>query len=147
MAIVQQILADKGSELWSVAENSTVYDALRLMADKNIGSVLVLNEQGELSGIFSERDYARKVILQGKRSADTLVKEIMSPQPQSITPDTRIETCMELMTRRRFRHLPVLDGDRLVGLISIGDIVKAIIRNQEEIIREMEGYIRGEAGF
>jgi len=147
MAIIQQILSEKGDDVWTVQDTSIVYDALKLMEEKNIGSVLVVNSDNELVGILSERDYARKVVLKGKRSPDVEVREIMSTDPRTIRPDTKLDTCMELMTTYRIRHLPVLNGDKLVGVISIGDVVKAIIRNQQEMIAEMEGYIRGSAGF
>lgn len=147
MAIVRQILSEKGETIWKVKEATIVYDALQLMADQNIGSVLVMSEEDALVGIFSERDYARKVVLRGKRSAETQVHEVMSGSPQSITPDTRLETCMQMMTEHRFRHLPVVENEQLIGVISIGDIVKAIIRNQREVIQEMESYIQGQPGF
>lgn len=147
MAIVRQILSDKGEQIWKVKEDTIVYDALQLMAEQNIGSVLVMDQEDSLVGIFSERDYARKVVLQGKRSAETQVREVMSGSPVSITPDTRLETCMQMMTDKRFRHLPVVENNQLAGVISIGDIVKAVIRNQREVIQEMEGYIQGQPGL
>ncbi len=142
MKLVAQLLGDKGRDVWSVAPNSPVFEALSLMADKNCGAVLVL-ESEKLVGILSERDYARKVILKGKSSRDTQVKEIMSHQIVYVRPDQTIDECMALMTGKRVRHLPVLQEEKLVGLISIGDVVKAVISEQEFIIQELENYITG----
>lgn len=142
MNFVADILKAKGRDVWTVKSDSTVYDALQEMADRNIGALLVV-EDDKLVGIFSERDYARKVILHGKASKDTLVKEIMSPEVFWVRPDQTITVCMELMTNKRVRHLPVLDQGRLVGVISIGDVVKAIISEQEFAIQQLEQYITG----
>ncbi len=145
MAIIKQILSRKGSETYSVREAESVLDALKIMAEKNTGSVLVLDASGKLTGIFSERDYARKVVLHGKRSATTRVGDVMTRDPITVTSDTSIHECMTLMTENRVRHLPVTQGDSgaLIGVISIGDIVKAVIRDQRETIRELEDYIHG----
>lgn len=143
MNFVTEILKTKGREVWTVSPDSTVYDALQVMADKNVGALMVL-ERDKLVGIFSERDYARKVILKGKASKDTLVREIMSTELVWIRPDQTIAVCMNLMTNKRIRHLPVLDEGRLVGVISIGDVVKAIISEQEFTIQQLEHYITGE---
>jgi CBS domain-containing protein len=138
--IVSHILASKGSEIWSVTTDSTVFDALSAMADKNIGALVVVDE-GNVVGIVSERDYARKVILEGKESRDTPVGDIMTPNPITVTPDTSVRSCMELMTTNRFRHLPVKDGADLVGVVSIGDVVNAVIEEQTFLIDQLEGYI------
>ena len=142
MRSVSDILKIKGHEIWSVAPDSTVLAALELMAEKNIGAVMVLVDQ-ELQGIFSERDYARKIILKGKTSADTLVREAMTERVAYVGPHNTLEECMALMTEKHFRHLPVMEGNRLLGLISIGDVVKEIISNQKIEIKQLEGYITG----
>jgi CBS domain-containing protein len=143
MNFVAEILKTKGHDVWTVSPDSTVYDALQMMADKNVGALMVL-ESDKLVGVFSERDYARKVILKGKASKDTPVSDIMSTEPVCVRPDQTIAACMDLMTNKRIRHLPVLDEGRLVGLISIGDVVKAIISEQEFAIQQLEHYITGE---
>jgi CBS domain-containing protein len=142
MNFVIEILKTKGRDVWTVSPDSTVYDALQVMADKNVGALMVL-ERDEVVGVFSERDYARKIILKGKASKDTLVKEIMSTELVWVRPDQTIEVCMNLMTNKRIRHLAVLDEGRLVGVISIGDVVKAIISEQEFTIQQLEHYITG----
>jgi CBS domain-containing protein len=140
MNFVAEILKAKGRDVWTVSSDSTVYDALQEMADKNVGALLVV-EDDKLVGVFSERDYARKVILHGKASKDTLVKEIMSTEMFWVRPDQTVAGCMELMTNKRIRHLPVLDEGRLVGVISIGDVVKAVISEKEFAIQQLEQYI------
>ena len=142
MMTVRQILKNKGSQVWSTEPQVTVYAALQLMAEKDIGALLVLAD-GKLVGIFSERDYARKVILHGKSSAETRVSEIMTSDVVTVGPDQTIGECMALMTEKRFRHLPVVEGDQVLGVISIGDVVKAIISNQQFVITQLEGYITG----
>jgi len=142
MKTVSMLLQSKGDDVWSVSSGTTVYDALVLMAEKNVGALLVL-EGDRLIGIFSERDYARKVILHGKSSRQTTVGEIMTSKVVYIRPEQTIEQCMALMTDKRIRHLPVLDGDRVIGVISIGDVVKAIISEQEFMIEQLENYIAG----
>lgn len=137
---VRQILDEKGYEIWSVSPDDSVFDALKKMADKNIGALLVLDGD-ELAGIISERDYARKVILKGKSSMDTPVRDIMTPRVLYIRTNQSIEECMALMTDKRIRHLPVFDQDNLVGVISIGDVVKAFISHQEFVIEQLENYI------
>jgi len=144
-ATVRQILQSKGGRIWSVAPHATVFEALMLMAEKDIGAVTVV-EGGKLVGIFSERDYARKVVLKGRSSKDTEVAELMTPDVFYVHPDQTIEECMALMTKRHIRHLPVLDGDDLVGIITIGDAVKAVIADQEVMISSLENYIRGGYG-
>jgi CBS domain-containing protein len=143
MYTVRQILQTKGQQVWSVGPDETVYEALQKMAEKDIGALLVM-DSGKLVGIFSERDYARKVILQGKTSRETLVREIMTRNVITIRPEQSCEECMALMTEKRFRHLPVLEGDQVVGLVSIGDVVKAIITKQGFVIEQLENYITGE---
>ncbi|MEJ5313820.1 MAG: CBS domain-containing protein [Anaerolinea sp.] len=133
---VRHILEVKGTDVWSIGPNATVFDALRLMADKDVGALLVM-EDDKVVGIISERDYARKIILHGKSSKETLVREIMSTSLYTIHPDQTVEEAMELMTNKRVRHLPVMDGDKLEGMISIGDVVKNIIYRQREIIKSM----------
>jgi CBS domain-containing protein len=142
MKTVNQLLEGKGTDVWSVTPNMTVYAALKLMAEKNVGALLVL-EGDQLSGIFSERDYARKVILKGKSPMDTTVKEVMSQKVTCIRPEQSIEECMALMTDKHIRHLPVLKDNKVAGVISIGDVVKAFISEQEFIIEQLENYITG----
>lgn len=142
MVTLSQLLQDKGREIWSVSPDTTVFDALKLMAEKNVGALLVLDGK-KLVGIFSERDYARKVILKGKTSKETYVKEIMTEEVLYVRPNQSIEECMALMTNKRIRHLPVMEGDQLVGMISIGDVVKAVISEQEFVIKQLENYITG----
>lgn len=137
---VKQILEEKGYQIWSVSPDDNVYDALKKMAEKNIGALLVLEEEN-LVGIISERDYARKVVLRGKSSMDTPIKEVMTPRVLYVRIDQSIEDCMALMTDKRIRHLPVFEKDKLVGVISIGDVVKAIISHQEFVIEQLENYI------
>ena len=138
-ATVREMLRDK-SEVYTVAPDATVYDALRLMADMNIGAVLVRSDQ-TLHGIFSERDYARKVILLGKTSRETLVKEIMTSPVISVEPHWTADQCMALMTQKHVRHLPVLEEGRLVGVISIGDVVRAVVDEQKFTIDSLQRYI------
>lgn len=142
MTIVAQVLKEKGSTVWSVPPNATVYQALELMAEKGIGAVLVLDGE-KIVGILSERDYARKVILKGKSSRDTRVSEIMTPAVYYVQPHQTIEECMALMTAKHIRHLPVVDQGKLVGIISIGDVVKAMIADKEFMIQTLEKYITG----
>ncbi|MBZ5495357.1 MAG: CBS domain-containing protein [Acidobacteriia bacterium] len=142
MKTVRQILQAKGYDVWGVDPDSTVYDALKLMAEKNVGALLVLRG-GLLIGIFSERDYARKMILKGKHSKDTLVREVMTEKPICVVPGKTIEECMSLMTENHIRHLPVMEADALLGVISIGDVVKGIIVEQQGTISDLEDYITG----
>lgn len=142
MKTVNELLQAKGHDYWSVTPDTSVFDALKMMADKNVGALLVI-EAETLVGLLSERDYARKVILKGKSSKKTPVKEIMSENVVYVTPDRTVEECMALMTDKRIRHLPVLEGNRLMGVISIGDVVKAIISDQEFMIEQLEHYISG----
>ena len=142
MAKVRNILQTKGNTIYSVAPDNTVYEALEVMMEKNLGALLVINND-HFVGIFTEKDYARKVILKGKASKETLVKEIMSEHPITVTPDTTIEECMKLMSSSYIRHLPVLEKGELAGLISIGDLVRFIMEEQRTIIEDLEHYITG----
>lgn len=142
MKRVRDILEVKGRDIWSIGPDASVYDAMKLMADKEIGALIVM-EGANLIGIISERDYARKVILKGRSSKSTQVKEIMTPRVVYTHTEQNIEECMALMTEKRVRHLPVIDQGRLVGVISIGDLVKSIISEQKFIIEQLERYIRG----
>ncbi len=137
---VGQVLKSKGTQFWSVGSSATAYEALELMANRNIGAVLVM-ESGTLVGMFSERDYARKVILKGKSSKNTQVSEIMSSNPIVIAPDRTISDCMILMTENHVRHLPVILQGTVMGVVSIGDIVNAIISDQKATIQDLESYI------
>ena len=138
-ATVREMLRGK-SDVYSVEPGDTVYKALRLMADKNIGAVLVRSDQ-KIEGIFSERDYARKVILLGKTSRETLVSEIMTTHVISVEPDWTAEQCMALMTDKRIRHLPVMEQGRVVGVVSIGDVVRAVVNEQQFTIDVLQRYI------
>lgn len=140
MVTVRQLIEAKAGLLVTVSPDATVRRALELMADREIGAVLVVAE-GELVGVMSERDYARKVILKGKASDETLVAEIMTERVVCAGPDLTVPECMALMSNKRIRHLPVLEHNRLVGIVSIGDLVKAMISEQEFIIRQLETYI------
>jgi len=142
MKTVLEILARKGNDIHSVTPETTIYDALKLMSEKNIGAVLVVTDN-QLEGIFSERDYARKVVLKGKASRDTRVGEAMTSKVAFVRPTQTIEQCMALMTDKRIRHLPVLEGTELVGVVSIGDIVQARISEQQYLIEQLENYITG----
>jgi CBS domain-containing protein len=142
MRTVHHILQSKGTDVWSVAPDTTVFDALSLMAEKNIGALPVLDGT-TLAGIFSERDYARKVILKGKSSKEMRVREIMSAPVISVAPATSIEECMRVMTGNHFRHLPVVGEGTLKGIISLGDVVKEIIAEQRSTIDHLSGYITG----
>lgn len=141
MKTVRDLLAGKSQDIWSIAPDETVYDALRLMANCGIGAVLVI-EGATLVGILSERDYARQVILKGKASKDTPVREIMTTQVIRVTPEHTIDECMTIMTNSRIRHLPVMTEAKLVGILSIGDVVKAVISEKQMHIEQLEDYIK-----
>ena len=140
MLRIKYLLALKGSTVWSVPPHTVVLEAIRLMADKHIGAVLVVRDS-ELVGIVSERDYARKVILNGRSSAELPVSEIMSSPVTTVSPEDTVHRCMEICTEKRIRHLPVVEKHRLVGIVSIGDLVKAVIEEQQQTIDHLERYI------
>jgi CBS domain-containing protein len=142
---ISEILSHKGTQVWSISPEATVFDAIQLMADKNIGALLV-TQADKLVGILTERDYTRKVALKGKSSKQTAVKEILSGQVIHVTPDHSVEDCMRLMTDHRVRHLPVLESDRIMGVISIGDLVNWIITAQISTINQLQTYISGVPG-
>lgn len=142
---VSDILGQKGKAAWSIAPDATVFEAIQLMADKNVGAVLV-TENGKLVGIISERDYTRKVVLKGKSSKTTAVREILSSQVIHVSPAHTVEECLRLMTDRHVRHLPVLEGDEIVGVVSIGDLVNWIISAQHTTISQLQTYITGMPG-
>jgi CBS domain-containing protein len=146
MKTVKDIIKNKNQkEVWSVLPKATVFEALALMGEKEIGALMVIDEKGKVAGIISERDYARKVILKGKASRETAVKEIMTPTDQMYTvkPETSVDDCMVLITGKRIRHIPVFDNEKFAGIISIGDIVKSIIAEQETLIEHLSNYIAG----
>jgi CBS domain-containing protein len=143
MRTVRDLLNAKGRAVYSITPDASVYDALKLMADRNIGAVLVLDRTGGLVGILSERDYARKVILRGHTSRETPVSSIMTEEVVCIPSEMTIDECMGLMTHRRIRHLPVVENDRPVGVVSIGDVGRAMIENQGFVIAQLEQYICG----
>ncbi len=140
MKLVRHILDSKGDEIWHITPEDSVLDAIKLMAEKKIGALLVM-EDDNLSGIVSERDYARKVILQGKSSRETPVRDIMTAEVTITNPLETVEQCMSLMTEKRMRHLPVIEDEKVVGVVSIGDLVKAIIADQQFQIEQLESYI------
>jgi CBS domain-containing protein len=140
MITVRQLLDRKGRQIFSIAPGTAVLEAIRLMADRHVGALLVM-EGENLSGIVSERDYARKVILMGRSSADTPVRDIMTAAVITVQPETPVEKCMQVMTERRVRHLPVIEAGRVVGMVSIGDLVKAVIAEQQQHIEQLESYI------
>lgn len=140
MKTVREVIEGKGRQVWSVSPDATVYDALKLMAERDVGAVLVI-EGTHVAGVMSERDYARQVILKGKSSKDTPVREIMTTRVVYVRPEQTADECMALMTDKRIRHLPVLDQGRLIGLLSIGDIVKAMISEHKFLIEQLENYI------
>jgi CBS domain-containing protein len=137
---LKQLLQIKGSAVHSIGPQASVFDALKMMAEKDVGALLVL-DQGRLAGIMSERDYARKVILLGKSSHEIPVRDIMTANVVTVSTSQTVEGCMSLMTARRIRHLPIVEGERLLGLLSIGDLVKEVIAEQEQTIRQLESYI------
>lgn len=142
MTKVKDILKIKGSEVYAVGPEISVFEALQIMNDKNIGGVLITNE-GRLIGIFTERDYARKVVLRGKTSKKTQISELMTPNPFVVEPDHSIEHCMKIMSDKFIRHLPVIENDQVVGVISIGDVVRTVINEQKFTIDQLEKYIMG----
>ncbi len=139
---IKEILSGKGSEVWAVTPESTVYEAIEMMASKGVGA-LAVKSGDRLAGILSERDYARKVILKGKSSRETKVKEIMTTNVVCVSEERKVDECLALMTEKRIRHLPVVEGDKLLGMISVGDLIKATIKEQSFTIEQLESYIRG----
>ena len=145
MKTVKEMLKQKSKEIWSVSPKAMVFDALKLMSDKEIGSLMVMDESGKVEGIITERDYARKVMLKGKSSLETPVAEIMTPREGMyvVRPENTVEECMVLMTGKHVRHLPVFDSDQFVGIVTIGDLVKDKIAEQECLIEHLSNYIAG----
>ena len=145
MKSVREVLKMKTKEVWSISPYAMVFDALKLMGEKKIGALVVMDDKGKVAGIISERDYARKVILKGKASKDTKVEEIMTPASEmfAVKPDNSVEECMILMTGKHVRHLPVFEKDKFIGVVSIGDVVKSIISEQETLIEQLSSYIVG----
>lgn len=139
---VGQLLEAKGTQVWTISPDASVLDALNLLADKNIGAVVVVDEGG-VCGILSERDYARKIRLLDRDSSDTAVRQIMTPDVRTVSRDQDVNDCMEMMTDYRIRHLPVVEDDMLVGVISVGDVVKAVMAEQAFLIKQLEQYITG----
>ena len=142
---ISELLAAKGSQVWSIGPAHSVFQAIEMMALKEVGALTVLSDEGRLVGIISERDYARKVILMGKSSVKTPVSEIMTRDVIYVEEDAQVDECMALMTAKRVRHLPVLADHELIGMISVGDLVKTIIDQQSFVIEQLERYIKGEA--
>ena len=142
MKTVEQVLEGKAHKLLSISPEATVFDALKVMAERDVGALVVLEDE-KLIGIFSERDYARKIILHGKSSRDTKVRDIMTTRVVCVQPRQVVEECMALMTEKRVRHLPVVDGKKVIGVISIGDVVKEMLSEQKFIIEQLEQYIMG----
>jgi CBS domain-containing protein len=140
MKKVRNILQTKAKVIFSIPSDTTVYSALETMLEKSIGAIMVVDNE-KLVGIFSERDYARKLILKGKSSKETLIKEVMTENPITVTPDSSIEECMKLISEKKIRHLPVMENNQLIGLVSVGDVVKFIIEEQKFIIESLEHYI------
>jgi CBS domain-containing protein len=142
MTTVEDVLKEKGHDVWAVSPQDKVIAALKLMAEKNVGA-MVVTHKGQLVGIMTERDYARKVVLQGRTSLETPVKDIMTQGVYYVAPDTSTQECMAVMTKNRIRHLPVIHKEKLVGIISIGDIVRSVISQQKITIDHLENYIMG----
>ncbi len=141
MGTVRNIIQNKGKVVFSIPSNTTVYHSLEIMLEKSIGALLIIDD-GKFVGIFTERDYARKLILKGKASKETLIREVMTENPTTVTLDTTIEQCMMMVSERKFRHLPVMENGELIGLVSVGDLVKFIIEEQKYIIENLQQYIQ-----
>ena len=139
---IRTLLGRKGGQVWSIKPEATVYDAIEMLANRGVGALVVLDGD-QLAGVISERDYARKVILKGKSSKDTRVNEIMTRDVVTVSPEDTVEHCMEVMTEKRIRHLPIVEGGKVVNVISIGDVVKWTISAQEEAIQQLENYVTG----
>lgn len=142
MVTIKQLLKSKGSDVWSISSDTSVFEAVRMMAEKGVGALVVL-DNGKPAGIISERDYARKVVLKERESKKTRVSEIMTSDVLYARPDHTVEQCLAIMTEKRIRHLPVMDGDKLAGIVSIGDLVKSVIAEQQHVIEQLEHYISG----
>jgi len=142
MPTVNQILAVKGNQVWSIEADQQIHEALEMLAEKDIGALLVYKDK-KVAGIISERDYARRVVLKGKSAETTPVSEIMTPDVLCVSPNQSIEECMALMTAKKIRHLPVVEDEKIVGIISIGDVVNAVISEKEFVITQLEKYIKG----
>ncbi|GAX61329.1 signal transduction protein [Candidatus Scalindua japonica] len=142
MITVKEILKDKSSNILTISPQDTVYMALEIMAEKDLGALVVVKDE-KVVGLFSERDYARNIVLQGKSSKSTLVKDLMNPKPCFVRPENTLNDCMALITEKRTRHLPVLEGEKLIGIVSIGDVVKQYIVDKEFTIQQLENYIAG----
>jgi CBS domain-containing protein len=145
MKTVKDLMAEKDGKVWSISPKAKVFDALKLMSDKQIGALMVMDDKGQVSGIITERDYARKIILLGKTSKETSVEETMTPVDKMfyIKPENTLDECMILMTAKHIRHLPVSDKGSFAGLLSIGDVVKSIISEKEQLINQLSDYIGG----
>jgi signal-transduction protein with cAMP-binding, CBS, and nucleotidyltransferase domain len=145
MKTVKEILDAKPREIWSISPKAKVFDALKLMSEKQIGALMVMGERNQVAGIITERDYARKVILSGKSSKETAVEEIMTPLDQMfhVKPENTVEECMVLMTAKHVRHLPVCEKEKFIGLVSIGDVVKSIVSEKDALIEQLSNYIGG----
>jgi CBS domain-containing protein len=143
MKLVKHLLDAKGRNVISIAPDASVFEAIKVMADESIGSLVVLDENGKLAGIVTERDYARKVIVMGRSSKNTPVAEIMTADVLTASSDHTVNACMEIMTERKVRHLPVVEDDQVIAMVSIGDLVQAIIADQQEAIEQLEHYISG----
>ena len=141
MTTVKQILDSKGYDFFNISPDSTVFEALGLMADKNVGALMIMDKDGKLIGMFSERDYARKIILHGHSSKESSIHDYMSTELYTVKPDTSVLGCMAVMTEHKVRHVPVLDHNKLIGIISIGDVVNTIIEDQKATIQDLEKYI------
>lgn len=142
MTTVKQVLGQKSKDLWSIGPDATVFDAIAKMADKDVGSILVMDD-GKLVGIITERHYARRIALKGKTSPSVLVRDIMERQVMYVRPDQSLEECLALMTAKHVRHLPVLDGEKVIGIVSIGDLGKGIIADQKFVIEQLVHYVHG----
>lgn len=143
--LVKELLDQKGTNVWTINVNNTVYDGLVMMSKKDVGALMVVNDAGKLVGMFSERDYARKIVLLGKASKDTALGDMMSRELTVVKPTTTMDECLAIMTKKRVRHLPVIEGDELVGIVSIGDAVNHVISDQMNTIQNLEDYIYGRA--
>ena len=142
MHTIRQILADKSGDLWSVGPDDSVYEAIRSMAEKGVGALLVMDGD-DLAGMITERDYARKIVLEGRKSSETKVREVMTGEVTTIGPDRTAADGLAIMTDGRFRHLPVVDNGKVIGVVSIGDLVKAVIADQQSLIEQLERYVTG----